>query len=301
MTRPLGVTGVTNPLPASGGADADGPGLTRRNVPSAVSALDRLVSVGDYEDFARSRAGIGRAVARELFDGRRRVLHVTVAGWTTARSRTTRRCCGRCGPRSPATGTPGCRCGWTCGSRCCCCSRRGCARSRTTAGTPSGPGCGRRCCAASGPGSVNWGRPHCCRTCWRRRTGCRGRPSRRRRVRRGGRLGGRGGSRRAGGACGAGAASAVPAGQAAYEEVVHRVTAEEGETLTDVVRATGVPLARLLRLNPDVTDTGRLAKGVPCSCSAGSVPRGSPSSPPASRTPSGSRRSPHEHRGRKAA
>ncbi|WP_405578155.1 putative baseplate assembly protein [Streptomyces sp. NBC_01092] len=80
LTRPLGVTQVTNPRPAKGGADADGPGLTRRTIPLAVSALDRLVSESDYEDFARSRAGIGRAAARELFDGRRRVLHVTVAG-----------------------------------------------------------------------------------------------------------------------------------------------------------------------------------------------------------------------------
>ncbi|MFF4525852.1 putative baseplate assembly protein [Streptomyces bluensis] len=80
LTRPLGVSQVTNPRPATGGADADGPGLTRRTIPLAVSALDRLVSAADYEDFARSRAGIGRAAARELFDGRRRVLHVTVAG-----------------------------------------------------------------------------------------------------------------------------------------------------------------------------------------------------------------------------
>ncbi|KMS75420.1 peptidoglycan-binding lysin domain protein [Streptomyces viridochromogenes] len=80
LTRPLGVTQVTNPRPAKGGADADGPGLTRSTIPLAVSALDRLVSASDYEDFARSRAGIGRAAARELFDGRRRVLHVTVAG-----------------------------------------------------------------------------------------------------------------------------------------------------------------------------------------------------------------------------
>ncbi|MGI5400820.1 putative baseplate assembly protein [Streptomyces sp. CA-135486] len=80
ITRPLGVTAVTNPQPATGGAEADGPGLTRRTIPLAVSALDRLVSVKDYEDFARSRAGIGRAAAREIFDGRRRVLHVTVAG-----------------------------------------------------------------------------------------------------------------------------------------------------------------------------------------------------------------------------
>ncbi|MFL4902561.1 putative baseplate assembly protein [Streptomyces sp. MMS24-I2-30] len=80
LTRPLGVTAVTNPRPATGGADADGPGLTRRTIPLAVSALDRLVSPSDYADFARSRAGIGRAAARELFDGRRRVLQVTVAG-----------------------------------------------------------------------------------------------------------------------------------------------------------------------------------------------------------------------------
>ncbi|SFS96444.1 putative baseplate assembly protein [Saccharopolyspora flava] len=80
VTRPLGVTAVTNPLPATGGADADGPALTRRTVPLAVSALDRLVSVRDYEDFARSRAGVGRASARRVVDGGREVLHVTVAG-----------------------------------------------------------------------------------------------------------------------------------------------------------------------------------------------------------------------------
>ncbi len=79
-TRPLGVSAVTNPLPATGGADPDGPGLARRNIPLAVSALDRLVSVPDYEDFTRSRAGIGRAAAAQLFDGARQVVHVTVAG-----------------------------------------------------------------------------------------------------------------------------------------------------------------------------------------------------------------------------
>ncbi|WP_419993642.1 putative baseplate assembly protein [Streptomyces boninensis] len=80
VSRPLGVTAVTNPIPASGGTDPDGPGLTRRTIPLAVAALDRLVSVSDYEDFARSRTGIGRAAARELYDGRRPVLHVTVTG-----------------------------------------------------------------------------------------------------------------------------------------------------------------------------------------------------------------------------
>ncbi|MFJ6620693.1 putative baseplate assembly protein [Kitasatospora sp. NPDC091335] len=79
-TRPLGVSAVVNPLPATGGAGPDGPGLARRTIPLAVTALDRLVSVPDYEDFARSRAGIGRASAGRLSDGRRELVHVTVAG-----------------------------------------------------------------------------------------------------------------------------------------------------------------------------------------------------------------------------
>ncbi|MFE7189600.1 putative baseplate assembly protein [Kitasatospora sp. NPDC057541] len=79
-TRPLGVSAVVNPLPATGGADPDGPGLARRTVPLAVTSLDRLVSVPDYEDFTRSRAGIGRAAATRLSDGRRELVHVTVAG-----------------------------------------------------------------------------------------------------------------------------------------------------------------------------------------------------------------------------
>ncbi|MFD8781059.1 putative baseplate assembly protein [Kitasatospora sp. NPDC059599] len=79
-TRPLGVSAVVNPLPATGGAGPDGPGLARHNIPLAVTALDRLVSVPDYEDFTRSRAGIGRASATRLSDGRRELVHVTVAG-----------------------------------------------------------------------------------------------------------------------------------------------------------------------------------------------------------------------------
>ncbi|MEU4768762.1 putative baseplate assembly protein [Actinosynnema sp. NPDC023794] len=79
-TRPLGVSGVTNPLPAHGGADRDDAGLLRRNIPLSVTAFDRLVSVPDHEDFARARAGIGRASARRLFNGVRQVVHLTVAG-----------------------------------------------------------------------------------------------------------------------------------------------------------------------------------------------------------------------------
>ena len=79
-TKPLGVKSVINPLPAAGGADAESRDQARRNTPLAVKALDRLVSVQDYADFARTFAGIGKAGAARLTDGRRQVLHVTIAG-----------------------------------------------------------------------------------------------------------------------------------------------------------------------------------------------------------------------------
>ncbi|WP_369148416.1 putative baseplate assembly protein [Streptomyces sp. R44] len=78
--RPPGVNAVTNPLPSTGGTDADGPEDIRAGVPLRCRALDRLVSVQDYADFARARPGIGRATAARLFDGRRELVHLTVAG-----------------------------------------------------------------------------------------------------------------------------------------------------------------------------------------------------------------------------
>jgi predicted phage baseplate assembly protein len=79
-THPLGLQGVINPLEASGGADRDTADQARRNAPLAVLALDRLVSVEDYEDFARTYAGIGKASATQISDGRRQLVHLTIAG-----------------------------------------------------------------------------------------------------------------------------------------------------------------------------------------------------------------------------
>lgn len=75
-TKPLGVKQVINPLRASGGADAETRDQARRNVPLAVLALDRLVSVRDYADFARNFGGVGKALAVKL--GNR--VQVTIAG-----------------------------------------------------------------------------------------------------------------------------------------------------------------------------------------------------------------------------
>ena len=79
-TKPLGVKEVINPLRASGGADRESRDQARKNTPLAVKALDRLVSVRDYEDFARVYAGIGKALAVEIPDGRHQIVHVTIAG-----------------------------------------------------------------------------------------------------------------------------------------------------------------------------------------------------------------------------
>jgi len=80
QSRPLGVTAVINPLRASGGADRESRDLARGNVPISVMPLDRLVSVQDYEDFARRFAGIAKARARRDTDGRRGLIYLTIAG-----------------------------------------------------------------------------------------------------------------------------------------------------------------------------------------------------------------------------
>jgi len=80
ISKPLGVKGVINPLRASGGADKEGRDTARKNAPLTVTALDRLVSVSDYADFARTFAGIGKAVAATISDGKRQWVHLTIAG-----------------------------------------------------------------------------------------------------------------------------------------------------------------------------------------------------------------------------
>jgi predicted phage baseplate assembly protein len=79
-TKPLGVKSVVNPLQASGGADPESRDQARRNVPLAALALDRLVSVEDYEHFARTFGGIGKASAMPISDSRRQLVHLTIVG-----------------------------------------------------------------------------------------------------------------------------------------------------------------------------------------------------------------------------
>jgi predicted phage baseplate assembly protein len=78
-TRPLGVRGVGNPLAPSGAQDPERADEIRRNAPHTALTLERLVSLQDYEDFARSFAGFAKARATMTADGQRRGIFVTVA------------------------------------------------------------------------------------------------------------------------------------------------------------------------------------------------------------------------------
>jgi hypothetical protein len=80
LTRPLGVREVDNPLAADGAEDREARDQVRRNAPLPIMTLDRIVSLQDYEDFARAFAGIAKAMATWTWDGGRRGVFVTVAG-----------------------------------------------------------------------------------------------------------------------------------------------------------------------------------------------------------------------------
>ena len=80
ISRPLGIRDVVNPLRASGGADPESRDDARRNIPVSLQAMGRVVSVRDYADFARTFAGISKASATLVSDGRRRVVHLTIGG-----------------------------------------------------------------------------------------------------------------------------------------------------------------------------------------------------------------------------
>ena len=80
MTRPLGVKGVINPLAATGAQDPQTLADARTNSPLTVLTLDRIVSLRDYEDFARSFSGIAKALVTWTWNVHARGVFVTVAG-----------------------------------------------------------------------------------------------------------------------------------------------------------------------------------------------------------------------------
>ena len=79
-TRPVGLRRVTNPGPASGGADPEAADQTRASAPNTVRTFGRVVSLRDFEDAALQVAGVGKARAAAVWDGEEQVVQLTVAG-----------------------------------------------------------------------------------------------------------------------------------------------------------------------------------------------------------------------------
>lgn len=80
LDRPLGLRDVFNPNAAGGGQDPETLDEARVNAPVTTLTLGRVVSLRNYEDFARGFGGIAKARADWVWDGESRRIVVTVAG-----------------------------------------------------------------------------------------------------------------------------------------------------------------------------------------------------------------------------
>lgn len=81
MSRPLGLKEAVNPLPSADGKDPEVLEDARQNAPLTVLTLDRVVSLQDYEDFARAFAAVYKAQATWTWFHRTRGVFLTVAGF----------------------------------------------------------------------------------------------------------------------------------------------------------------------------------------------------------------------------
>lgn len=80
LHRPVGLRGVVNPFPASGGVDPESTARARENAPNTVRTFGRAVSLRDFADLAREFGGVAKALATWVWSGEQRLVHVTVAG-----------------------------------------------------------------------------------------------------------------------------------------------------------------------------------------------------------------------------
>lgn len=78
IQKPLGMRSVTNPEAANGGENPETLEDARRAAPASVLLLERVVSLTDYEDYARGFPGVGKASTSTLWDGERQLIHVTI-------------------------------------------------------------------------------------------------------------------------------------------------------------------------------------------------------------------------------
>ena len=164
QTRPQGVQGVINPLPASGGADPDTVETARANAPLAVLALDRVVSVQDYQDFARALAGIGKASSVLLSDGLSQFVHLTIGGTTDQPIETSSALVANLAAAWPPTATRICPCASPRARSRSSCWPPACTSNPATSGPTCRPRSGRPCCRRTPTTTGRSARPWCSAT-----------------------------------------------------------------------------------------------------------------------------------------
>jgi predicted phage baseplate assembly protein len=79
---PLGLRGVTNPVAATGAEGPEQLADAKRNAPLTLLTFERVVSLLDYEDYARAYPGIGKARGDVLSIDGAALVYLTVAGAT---------------------------------------------------------------------------------------------------------------------------------------------------------------------------------------------------------------------------
>jgi photosystem II stability/assembly factor-like uncharacterized protein len=79
QSAPRGIKAVTNPLPTGGGVDPETFDTARTQAPLGLRAMDRIVALADYEDFAHAYPGVRKARTTLIARGRQRLIHLTIA------------------------------------------------------------------------------------------------------------------------------------------------------------------------------------------------------------------------------
>lgn len=80
QNAPVGISEVDNPLPASGSSSPEAADEARQRAPFSVLTLGRIVSLKDFQDFARGFGGIGKARATSLWQEEVQLVYITIAG-----------------------------------------------------------------------------------------------------------------------------------------------------------------------------------------------------------------------------
>jgi predicted phage baseplate assembly protein len=79
MSPQIGLSKVNNPLAATGGDQPEQIEKARKNAPLTTLTLNRIVSLSDFEAFARAFGGIEKARADLIWNGERQMVHLTLA------------------------------------------------------------------------------------------------------------------------------------------------------------------------------------------------------------------------------